>query len=72
MYYLLQTQLLIVQFSVIMPVLLAVSVLYLFLCLLSVTDTAADSKGQRHNACTARCICVIFISVVIICYRPSC
>ena len=54
-----------------MPVLLAVFVLYLFLCLLSVTDPAADSTGQRHNACSARCICVIFISLVIICYRLS-
>ena len=71
-YYLLQTQLLIVQVSVIMPVLLNVFVLYLFPWLLSVTDPAADSTGQRHNACTAQCICVIFISLVIICYRPSC
>ena len=70
-YYLLQTQLLIVQVSVIIPVLLAVSVLYLFPWLLSVTDSATDSTDGRHNACTARCICVTFISVVIICYRLS-
>ena len=36
-----------------MPGLLAVFVIYLLPCLLSVTDPATHSTGERHNACVA-------------------